>query len=527
MSPAGWATASTWSARCWRSARRAACRCATARLLWPEPVLVGRNEAKLRDVAERHGLTDWTTDLRRRAGPDDVRDLLRRAGDQRAGEGDRAGDRGRQAHLHREAAGRRRWPARSSWPAPPTRPGVKHGVVQDKLFLPGLRKLKRLIDGGFFGRILSVRGEFGYWVFEGDWQPAQRPSLELPGRGRRRHRARHVPALALRAGAAVRAGARGHRARRHAHPAALGRAGRAVRGHRRRRRVRRSSSSRAASSRRSTRPGRSGSTATSWSSSRSTAPRAARSPGCAAAASSTAPTTPKPVWNPDLPVTDDFRDQWQEVPDNEEFDNGFKVQWEMFLRHVVPRTPRSPGTSAAGARGVQLAELGLQSAREGRRVEIPELAREPTVVTLPDGTRSRLSRRRRRVRPPPGPPFTGRIAYAAAHVVADPAPRTSRARRPVLDWDATLAFRRHLWSHGLRRGRGDGHRPARHGPGLPGRPRADPPLGRRGARRSAARSSPASAPTSCRPARPPCDDIAQGVRASSSPTCRRPARRRC
>src|SRR6185436_10145977 len=54
--------------------------------------------------------------------------------------------------------------------------GVKNGVVHDKLFLPGLLKLKRLVDGGFFGRVLSVRGEFGYWVFEGDWQAAQRPS---------------------------------------------------------------------------------------------------------------------------------------------------------------------------------------------------------------------------------------------------------------------------------------------------------------------------------------------------------------
>jgi len=54
--------------------------------------------------------------------------------------------------------------------------GVKQGVVQDKLWLPGLLKLKMLIDSGFFGRLLSVRGEFGYWVFEGDWQPAQRPS---------------------------------------------------------------------------------------------------------------------------------------------------------------------------------------------------------------------------------------------------------------------------------------------------------------------------------------------------------------
>ena len=84
-------------------------------------------------------------------------------------------------------------------------------------------------------------------------------------------------------------------------------------------------------------------------------------------------TTPKPVWNPDLPLTHSFRDQWQEVPDNAEFDNGFKAQWEMFLRHVAEDAPYT-WDLWAGARGVQLAELGLQSAREGRRVEVPELA---------------------------------------------------------------------------------------------------------------------------------------------------------
>src|SRR5699024_10784853 len=57
-----------------------------------------------------------------------------------------------------------------------TAAGLKNGVVHDKLYLPGLRKLERLVRGGFFGQVLSVRGEFGYWVFEGDWQDAQRPS---------------------------------------------------------------------------------------------------------------------------------------------------------------------------------------------------------------------------------------------------------------------------------------------------------------------------------------------------------------
>ena len=86
-------------------------------------------------------------------------------------------------------------------------------------------------------------------------------------------------------------------------------------------------------------------------------------------------TTPKPVWNPDLPATEDFRAQWQEVPDNEEFDNGFKAQWE---RSCATSSTDEPYTWDlwAGARGVQLAELGLRSAREGRRIEVPRAVRE-------------------------------------------------------------------------------------------------------------------------------------------------------
>jgi predicted dehydrogenase len=79
-----------------------------------------------------------------------------------------------------------------------------------------------------------------------------------------------------------------------------------------------------------------------------------------------------PVWNPDLPATERFRDQWQTVPDNAELGNGFRVQWEQFLRHVVEGTEH-PYDFMAGARGVQLAELGLRSSAEGRRFEVPEL----------------------------------------------------------------------------------------------------------------------------------------------------------
>ena len=116
--------------------------------------------------------------------------------------------------------------------------GVKHGVVQDKLWLPGLLKLKMLIDSGFFGRILSVRGEFGYWVFEGDWQAGAAPVVELPQGGRRRDHPRHAVPLALRARQPVRRGEGGELPRRHAHPRALGRGRQALPGDRRRRGVR-------------------------------------------------------------------------------------------------------------------------------------------------------------------------------------------------------------------------------------------------------------------------------------------------
>jgi predicted dehydrogenase len=245
-------------------------------------------------------------------------------------------------------------------------------VVQDKLFLPGLRKLKRLIDGGFFGRILSVRGEFGYWVFEGDWQEAQRPSwnyraadgggivvdmfphwqyvleqLFAPVRSVQAVIATHVPTRVDESGEPYDATA---------DDAAYGifeldggiiaqiNSSWAVRVYRDELvefQV----------------DGTHGSAVAGL--------RECRAQHRAA--------TPKPVWNPDLPATERFRDQWQLVPDNEEFDNGFKVQWEAFLRHVVEDQP-FPWDFGAGARGVQLAELGLRSAREGRRIEVPELA---------------------------------------------------------------------------------------------------------------------------------------------------------
>ena len=221
--------------------------------------------------------------------------------------------------------------------------GVKNGVVQDKLFLPGLLKMKRLIDGGFFGRILSVRGEFGYWVFEGDWQPAQRPSLELPRRGRRRHHRGYAVPLALCARQSVRQRARGILPRRNAHSRARGRAGQALRGHRRRCGLRDIRARWRRSSPRSTRRGACACIATSCSRFQVDGTHGSAVAGLRECVTQHRADTPRPVWNPDMPSPIDFWRAGRMCPTTPTFDNGFKVQWEQFLRHVVRGRADSAG----------------------------------------------------------------------------------------------------------------------------------------------------------------------------------------
>ncbi|MCH6160415.1 Gfo/Idh/MocA family protein [Streptomyces marispadix] len=339
--------------------------------LWPEPVLVGRRDLALKAIAERHGLDEWTTDLDAvlTDGSIDVyfdaqvtsarESALRKA--VAAGK-----------HIYTEKPTATGLDAALALARLAHESGVRHGVVQDKLFLPGLLKLKRLVDGGFFGRVLSVRGEFGYWVFEGDWQDAQRPSWNYRSQdgggivvdmfphweyvlhglfGRvtsvQAHAATHIPR---------RWDERGQPYDATADDSAYGifelesgvvaqiNSSWAVRVNRDELvefQVDGTEGSAVAGLRRCRAQHRSG--------------------------------TPKPVWNPDLPATESFREQWQEVPDNREFDNGFKAQWELFLRHVALGTPYE-WDLLAGARGVQLAELGLRSSAEGRRLPVPELS---------------------------------------------------------------------------------------------------------------------------------------------------------
>jgi predicted dehydrogenase len=249
--------------------------------------------------------------------------------------------------------------------------GIKHGVVQDKLFLPGLLKLKRLIDGGFFGRILSVRGEFGYWVFEGDWQPAQRPSWN--------YRAedgggiiidmlchwRYVLDNLFGAVQSVQCIGATHI------PQRVDEQGQAYA----------ATADDAAYATFELANGVIAQINSSW------CTRVYRdelvvfhvdgTEGSAVAGLRDCKVqhrsiTPKPVWSPDTPNAIPFRSSWQDVPDNMVYDNGFKVQWELFLKHVALDTPFQ-WTLREGAKGVQLAELGIQSWRERRWLDVPEL----------------------------------------------------------------------------------------------------------------------------------------------------------
>ncbi|GHJ37382.1 Gfo/Idh/MocA family protein [Streptomyces sp. TS71-3] len=338
--------------------------------LWPEPVLVGRREAALKSIAERHGIAHWTTDLDAVLSDDSV-EIYFDAQVTAAREDALKKVIAARKHIYTEKPTATGFAGALELARLARDAGIKHGVVQDKLFLPGLRKLKRLVDGGFFGRILSVRGEFGYWVFEGDWQEAQRPSWNYrkedgggivvdmfphweyvlhnifgPVRSVQALAATHLPRRWDEQGEPYEATA---------DDAAYGIF--------------------------ELEGGIVAQINSSW------AVRVARDElvefqvdgthGSAVAGLRTCRVqhrgaTPKPVWNPDLPTPVRFRDQWQEVPDNAEFDNGFKAQWELFLKHVYAGAPYS-WDLLAGARGVQLAELGLKSSAEGRRLAVPEL----------------------------------------------------------------------------------------------------------------------------------------------------------
>ncbi|OZC45541.1 oxidoreductase [Rhodococcus sp. WWJCD1] len=336
-----------------------------------EPILVGRNEAKLQELCSRHGIAEYTTDSSSvidDASIDiyfDAQVTSRRA--EALSSAMKAGK-----HIFTEKPTAETLTQAIELARIGQNAGITAGVVHDKLYLPGLVKLKRLVDEGFFGRILSLRGEFGYWVFEGDGQPAQRPSWNYRAEdgggivvdmfchwnyvlegilGKVQtvtaKTATHIP---------TRWDEQGHEYAATADDAAYGifEMENGV--------VAQINSSWAV------RVFRDELVEFQIDGTHGSAVAGLRN--CVAQHRSH---TPKPVWNPDLPVTEPFRDQWLEVPANADLDNGFKLQWEEFLRDVVAERPHRYGLLSA-ARGVQLAELGLRSSAEGRRLDVPEIA---------------------------------------------------------------------------------------------------------------------------------------------------------
>ncbi len=342
----------------------------TDEVIMPDPVLVGRNLSKLEKLQIMSGVEKVTTDLDKVLSDSaysvyfDAQTTGRRA----------------EAVKKAVAAGKHIYCEKPIATNTETamelyriceKAGVKHGVVQDKLWLPGLRKLKRLIEKDFFGKILSVQGEFGYWVFEGHTVSAQRPSWNYrkeEGGGMIMDMLPHwryvldniignVKAVSCLGATHIseRVDENGNPFQCTADDAAYATFE------------------------------LEGSIVAHFNSSWIVRVRrddlltiqVNGTKGSAVAGLRECYTqhygnTPQPVWNPDDVQPINFYEDWARSPEQEQYDNAFKIQWELFLKHVVKNEP-FPWDLKEGAKGVQLAEKGLESWKKRRWIDVPDL----------------------------------------------------------------------------------------------------------------------------------------------------------
>src|SRR5216683_337696 len=333
----------------------------------PDPILVGRSADRVQKLAKAHGIARWTTDLDKALK--DKKDTLffdAATTQLRAELLQKAMKAGKDIYCEKPVSETLKDALNLVRAA--KRAKIKHGVVQDKLFLPGLLKLKMLIDSGFFGRILAVRGEFGYWVFEGDWQPAQRPSWnykKAEGGGIILDMVCHWRYVLDNLFGDVES------------VSCLGTTDIPERWDEKGKKYQATSDDSAYATFR-LKGGVIAHINMSW------VTRVYRDDlvtfqvdgthGSAVAGLSDCviqarQATPRPVWNPDEKRTHDFYADWQTLPENTVYDNGFKEQWEMFIRHVCEDAPYKY-TLLEGAKGVQLAECALQSWREKRWIDV-------------------------------------------------------------------------------------------------------------------------------------------------------------
>ncbi|MBB6730506.1 Gfo/Idh/MocA family protein [Cohnella zeiphila] len=340
-------------------------------VVMPDPILVGRQASKMQALAEKHGLTRWSTDLDAcLADPYNEIYFDSQTTAHRADAIKRAIAAGKHIYCEKPTASDLAGSLELARLA--RQAGVKNGVVQDKLFLPGLLKLKRLVDSGFFGHILSVRMEFGYWVYEGDWQAGQRPSwnyrkedgggiiVDMFAHWRYvlGHLFGEVKSVSCLAATHIprRWDEKGEPYECTADDSAYAtfelEGGIIVQ----------------ANSSWTVRVDRDDLLTVTVDGTEGSAVAGLRE-----CKTQHRVNTPKPVWNPDIPNPFSFREMWETVPDNQTFDNAFKVQWEMFLRHVAADAPFS-WDLLEGAKGTQLADLALQSWQERRWIDVPTLS---------------------------------------------------------------------------------------------------------------------------------------------------------
>jgi predicted dehydrogenase len=339
-------------------------------VIMPDPMLVGRNAAKLERLAAQAGVKRWTTDLDEALADKHNTIFFDSQTTERRVEAVRKAIEAKK-HIYCEKPTATTTADAYDLYTRAKKARLKNGVVQDKLWLPGLLKLKMLRDSGFFGEILSVRGEFGYWVFEGDTIASQRPSWNYrkeDGGGLIIDMLCHfryvldnlfgnVQAVSCLGATHI--------------PQRWDENGKPYK-------------CTADDSAYSTFELEGGVIAhfnSSW------CVRVRRDDLLTLQVDGTKGSavaglrhcwvqsyggTPRPTWNPDIDSPINFHDGWQQVPHHQPFDNAFKIQWELFLRHVVKDEP-FPWTLLEGAKGVQLAEKGIESWQKRAWVSIPHL----------------------------------------------------------------------------------------------------------------------------------------------------------
>ena len=339
-------------------------------VIMPDPILVGRNESKLRALCTQCGVESWSTDLDAVLADDRYEIYFDSQTTGRRAEGVRRAVEAKKSIYCEKPAAPDLATALELYQLCQDA-GLKNGVVQDKLWLPGMLKVKRLLENGFFGDLLSVRGEFGYWVFEGHSIPAQRPSwnyrredhggiiadMLCHWRYLLDHLFGKVKAVSCLGATHIeeRVDERGQPYKCTAEDSAY-----------------------------ATLELENGVVAhfnSSWNvrvrrddllTLQIDGTRGSAVAGLRDVYIQHYGNTPKPIWNPDIAQPIDFYQGWSKVPEQEAYDNAFKAQWELFLRHVVADEP-FPFTLLEGAKGVQLAEAANQSWRQRRWIDLPEI----------------------------------------------------------------------------------------------------------------------------------------------------------